>query len=131
MQSYYRSARFITLINEILLKSFALTSPSSESRVVINERFVSSHQLLETSSPDLFQDKPSTILECFLLLQQHPELEGFSPLLLRQLQDATKLITKEFRESPDNQQLFLTILKQEYGVHQSLRRMNRYGVLGK
>lgn len=131
MQSYYRSARFITLINEILLKSFALTSPSSESTVVINERFVSSHQLLETSSPDLFQDKPSAILECFLLLQQHPELEGFSPLLLRQLQDATKLITKEFRESPDNQQLFLTILKQEYGVHQSLRRMNRYGVLGK
>ncbi|MEO1956873.1 MAG: [protein-PII] uridylyltransferase, partial [Methylophilaceae bacterium] len=131
MQNYYRSARFITLINEILLKSFALTSPSIEPSVVINERFVSSHQLLETSSPDLFQDKPSAILECFLLLQKHPELEGFSPLLLRQLQDATKLITKEFRESPDNQQLFLTILKQEYGVHQSLRRMSRYGVLGK
>jgi len=131
MQSYYRSARFITLINEILLKSFALSSPSCESSVVINERFVSSYQLLETSTPDLFQEKPSAILECFLLLQQHPELEGLSPLLLRQLQDATKLITKEFRESPDNQQLFLAILKQEHGVHQSLRRMNRYGVLGK
>tara|TARA_B110000879_G_scaffold47313_1_gene66683 strand:+ start:2914 stop:5466 length:2553 start_codon:yes stop_codon:yes gene_type:complete len=131
MQSYYRSARFITLINEILLKSFALTRVSSEPITVINERFVSQHQLLQTSSPDLFQDKPSTILECFLLLQQHPEIEGFSPSLLRQLQDATKLITKEFRESSDNQQLFLAILKQKYGVHQSLRRMNRYGVLGK
>lgn len=131
MQSYYRSARYITLINEVLLKSFTLTSASSEPITVINDRFVSQSRLLETSSPDLFQDQPSTIFECFLLLQQHPELEGFSPLLLRQLQDATKLITKEFRESPENQQLFLTILKQKYGVHQSLRRMNRYGVLGK
>jgi [protein-PII] uridylyltransferase len=131
MQSYYRSVRYVRLINEILIKSFANSSFSSEPKVIINDRFVAQNNLLETSSPDLFDNEPSTILECFLLLQTHPELEGFSPLLLRQLQDATKLITKAFRQTAEHQQLFLTILKQKDGVHHSLRRMNRYGVLGK
>ncbi len=131
MQSYYRSVRYINLINEILLKSFAIRSVANTSSTVINPRFIAQNKWLEAATPDLFQKQPSAILECFLLLQQHPELDGFSPLLLRQLQDATKLISKAFRESPENQQLFLTILKQQYGVHQSMRRMNRYGVLGK
>lgn len=131
MQSYYRSVRYINLFNEILIKSFATSSLSGEARTEINERFVEQNKLLEAATPDLFQEQPSTILECFLLLQQHPELKGFSPLLIRQLQDAIKLITKEFRESPVNQDLFLTILKQKIGVHHSIRRMNRYGVLGK
>ncbi|QVL45556.1 MAG: [protein-PII] uridylyltransferase [Methylophilaceae bacterium] len=131
MQSYYRSVRYINLINEILLKSFAIRSVAKASSTVINKRFIAQNKWLEAVTPDLFQNQPSAILECFLLLQQHPELEGFSPLLLRQLQDATKLINKAFRESTENQALFLTILKQQYGVHQSMRRMNRYGVLGK
>jgi len=131
MQSYYRSVRYINLFNEILLKSFAISGLSSDQKTEVNARFVAQNKLLEAATPDLLFEQPSSILECFLLLQQHPELEGFSPLLLRQLQDATKLITKEFRQSPENQQLFLSILKQKDGVHHSIRRMNRYGVLGK
>jgi [protein-PII] uridylyltransferase len=130
MQSYYRSVRYVSLINEILIKSFTNSSLSSEAKVIINDRFTTQNNLLETSNPDIFKHDSSAILECFLLLQTHPELQGFSPLLLRQLQDANKLITKEFRQSAKNQQLFLTILKQEIGVHHSLRRMNRYGILG-
>ncbi|MGJ8620864.1 MAG: [protein-PII] uridylyltransferase [Methylophilaceae bacterium] len=131
MQSYYRSVRYISLINEIVIKSFVNTSVPSEQDKVINDDFIVQGNLLELAAPDLFQTKPSAILECFLLLQGHPELDGFSPVLLRQLQNANKLITKTFRESEANQQLFLSILKQKDGVHHSISRMNRYGVLGK
>lgn len=131
MQSYYRSVRFINLFNEILIKSFTISGLSSEPQITINDRFVAHNNLLEAASPELLQTHPGAILECFLLLQTHSELDGFSPFLLRQLQDAIKLITKEFRDSDENQQLFLSILKQKNGVHHSLRRMNRYGVLGK
>jgi [protein-PII] uridylyltransferase len=131
MQSYYRSVRFITLINEILIKSFVNTCLPGELDSVINDDFIAQNKLLEMASPDLFQVKPSAILECFLLLQQHTELEGFSPVLLRQLQNATNLITKEFRQSAANQRIFLNILKEKNGVHHSISRMNRYGVLGK
>ncbi len=131
MQSYYRSVRYISLINEIVIKSFVNTSVPGEEDKVINDDFIVQNNLLELASPDLFQMKPSAILECFLLLQTNPELDGFSPVLLRQLQNANKLITKAFRESETNQQLFLSILKQKDGVHHSISRMNRYGVLGK
>lgn len=131
MQSYYRSVRYIRLINEILIKSFANASSANEPKKAINDHFNAQNNLLETVSTDLFQRNPSAIFESFLLLQVHAELEGFSPTLLRQLQDANKLITKEFRESTENQQLFLKILRQKNGVHHTIQRMNRYGVLGK
>lgn len=131
MQNCYRSIRYIRLINEILIKLLVKRSAPNAEKKAITSDFFAQNNLLEPVDANLFQRKNSAILECFLLLQTHPELEGFSPTLLRQLQVANKLITKEFRQSSTNQQLFLEILKQENGVHHSLRRMNRYGVLGK
>lgn len=131
MQSYYRSVSYIQVINEILIKAFANTSAPNEPKKMITDDFVVQNCLLEAVSAELFQSKPSAILESFLLLQTHADIKGFSPTLLRQILDANKLITKGFRESPENNALFLTILKQKVGVHHSIQRMNRYGVLGK
>jgi [protein-PII] uridylyltransferase len=130
MQSYYYSARYISLINEILLKSLTENLSQNQTTTSINARFESRNRLIEVKSNDLFERFPSAVLECFLLLQQHPELDGLGPKLLRQLQFAKKLVTKAFRESPDNKILFLSILSQPNGVNHSLRRMNRYGILG-
>lgn len=130
MQSYYYSARYISLINEILLKSLTENLSQNQTTTSINARFESRNRLIEVKSNDLFERFPSAILECFLLLQQHAELDGLGPKLLRQLQFAKKLVTKAFRESPDNKILFLSILSQPNGVNHSLRRMNRYGILG-
>ncbi|MFW5439996.1 MAG: [protein-PII] uridylyltransferase [Methylophilaceae bacterium] len=131
MQSYYHSVRYIRVINEILIKAFASATVSPEQKKCINDDFVSQNSYLEAVSADLFRRKPSAILESFLLLQIHSDIEGFSPTLIRQIQSANKLITKAFRESPENQHLFLTILKQKAGVHHTIQRMSRYGVLGK
>lgn len=131
MQSYYRSVRYIRVINEILIKAFANASELNQTKSVVNGDFVVQNGLLEAVSAELFQSKPSAIFESFLLLQTHSDIEGFGPTLIRQIQDANKLITKEFRESPENNALFLKILKQKVGVHHSIQRMNRYGVLGK
>lgn len=131
MQSYYRSVRYVQVINEILIKAFANLSAPNMGKEAINDDFAVQNNLLEAVSADLFQTRPSAILESFLLLQTNANIEGFSPTLLRQIQDANKLITKEFRESPDSQAIFLSILKQKVGVHHCIQRMNRYGVLGK
>jgi len=130
MQSYYRSVRYILVINEILTKAFANASRASEPKKVINDDFISQNSFLEAVSTDLFERRPSAIFESFLLLQTETGLVGFGPNLIRQILDANKLITKAFRESSENQQLFLDILKQKVGVHHSIQRMSRYGVLG-
>ena len=131
MQSYYRSVKYISLINEILVK----TLESTLSKNAINIRPISTHfeahnQWLEAKTARTLQQQPSAILESFLLLQQHPELEGMGAGLIRQLQRVRKLVNREFRESNKNKALFISILSQPQGVNHSLRRMNRYGILG-
>ncbi|MGB7816823.1 MAG: [protein-PII] uridylyltransferase [Methylotenera sp.] len=131
MQSYYRSVKFISLINEILLKTLESTLNKNKPKIVtINARFESKNGLLEAKSAQLLQQQPAAILESFLLLQQHPELKGMSASLLRELQRVKKIVNRDFRDSVENKKLFLSILSQPNGVNHSLRRMNNYGILG-
>ena len=131
MQRYYGSARYISLINEIQLKVLESTLSSVPPKITtVNARFEAKNGLLEAKSAQLLQQHPSAILESFLLLQQHPDLTGMSAHLLRELQRVKKIVNSEFRDSSENKKLFLSILMQPNGVNHSLRRMNRYGILG-
>ena len=131
MQSYYRSAKYISLINEILLKTLETTLSDTKPVItVINARFEARNNVLHTKAANVLQQYPSAILEGFLLLQQHTELTGMSANLLRELQRVKKLVNRDFRESIENKALFLSVLSQPNGVNHSLRRMNRYGILG-
>ena len=131
MQTYYRSVKFVELINEILLKQFRQLI-SSKPTVIhsINDRFEARDTLLEAKSAGLLQQQPSAIFEAFLLLQQRPELTGMGASLLRNLQRVKNLVNSDFRNTPQNKQRFIEILSQPNGVNHALRAMNRYGILG-
>ncbi|QDC43910.1 [protein-PII] uridylyltransferase [Methylophilus medardicus] len=132
MQGFYRSARAIIIENEVLLKRMhARVNPPSEPPTVIDEDFTLSQGLLSVQTPDLFQRKPGALLRCFQLLQQHPAITGFSAPLVRALQDAQPLIDRSFRQNAAHKALFLQILQSREGVHRGMRRMNRYGILGR
>jgi [protein-PII] uridylyltransferase len=130
MHSYYQSARYISLINEILLKFLANNVLPVEAGVPVDEYYVACHGLLEITHEEIFSQHPTEILKCFLRLQQMPQLEGFGPKLLRALQTAKKLINHAFRHQSENIATFMAILSLSEGVNHSMRRMNRYGVLG-
>ncbi len=130
MQDYYRSVKFVRLMNEILLKSFAVIITPSPSVMPVNARFIAYNHLLEAKNANLLQQQPSAILEAFLLLQQYPELDDMGATLLRNLQRVKSLVNREFRQNPHNKKLFIQILSQPNGVNHALRAMNRYGILG-
>ena len=131
MQSYYRSVKFISLINEILLKTLESTLSQVAPKITpINARFEAVNGLLSPKTARTLQQHPAAILESFLLLQQHPELTGMGADLLRELQRVKKMVNRDFRDSTDNKKLFLDMLLQPNGVNHSMRRMNRYGILG-
>ena len=131
MQSYYTSAKFINLINEILLKTFEKIANKARPKIMpINARFEAHDDLLEIKTANVLQQYPNAILESFLLLQQHPQLTGMSANLIRELQRVKKIVNVDFRQSADNKATFIAILSQPNGVNHSLRRMNRYGILG-
>lgn len=135
MQGFYRSAKIIIIDNEVILKSLrmrlALRENAQQAREYINDDFYILNGELNIADNQLFAQKPKAILQCFLLLQQHTAIKGFSAPLIRALQIARKYIDSDFRQKTDHKQLFLQILSEPSGVSRCLRRMNRYGILGR
>jgi [protein-PII] uridylyltransferase len=131
MHGYYKTAKFVSLINEVLIKLLKdIIFPPQGNAIKINARFESQQGLIHAKQPQLLQQNPKSILEIFLLLEQHPELTGISPSLLRDLNRVKKLVNKDFRVNPENKMLFMDIIKQGNGVRDTLRLMNRYEILG-
>ncbi|MDP8568657.1 [protein-PII] uridylyltransferase [Methylophilus aquaticus] len=132
MQGYYRTVKAVIIENEVLLKLLhARVNPPLGPPQIIDEDFTLSQGLLSLRTDDLFQRKPDAILRCFKLLQKYSTIAGFSAPLIRALQSAHPMINSQFRKEPLHKALFLQILRSPEGVHRCLRRMNRYGILGR
>jgi [protein-PII] uridylyltransferase len=133
MQRYYRAAKTVSQLNTILLQNLtSLVEPQHDREYhPINERFGVRGELLEAATEDLYERHPAALLETFVLLQQHHELKGISAATLRALWRARRLIDSTFRGKPEHRELFMRILRSPSRVHRELRRMNRYGVLGR
>ncbi|MBZ0105517.1 MAG: [protein-PII] uridylyltransferase [Sulfuricella denitrificans] len=133
MQRYYRTAKAVSLMNEILLQNLGarLRSIPDAPPLLLGERFQARNQLLEARDEEVFQRHPEAILECFHLLQQHGELKGICAPTLRALWRAIPLIDAGFRREPGNRARFMDIIREPRGLTHILRRMNQYGVLGR
>jgi len=133
MQRYYRTARAVTLLNEIILQNMrtivfplAVDLPRQ-----LDERFEVRHELLEAVDEGVFEREPQAILEIFEVLQRHPELKGIGAATLRGLWRSTKRIDANFRRDPVNRARFIGMFRHNSGLTHALRRMNRYDVLGR
>ncbi|HRF11851.1 MAG TPA: [protein-PII] uridylyltransferase [Candidatus Accumulibacter phosphatis] len=133
MQGYYRTAKEVTQINTILLLNIgaAISPPPEQLPLPINERFQNRHDLLDVVGEEVFNECPGAMLEAFLLMQKHSDLQGMTARTLRALWHARTRIDVDFRRDPGNRAAFLEILKQPRGVLHELRRMNQFGILGR
>jgi len=133
MQRYYLTSKKLTQINTLLLQSYAtVIFPAHDTTATpINDRFQVVRELLDVRHDRVFEQHPSALLECFLILQQHRELKGMTARTLRTLWLNRNLIDARFRADPANRELFLKILQQPRGIVHELRRMNQYGILSR
>ena len=133
MQRYYRTAKTITQLNTILLQNLgARLFPKTEVELQsLNERFRARGELLEACDEGLFEREPLAVLESFLLMQQHRELQGMTAPTLRALWRGRRRIDARFRRDPVARLMFLQILQQPRGIVHEFRRMNQYGILGR
>lgn len=132
MQRYYQSARIVGLMSEVLLQTFRerIFNTANYPVKMMDEYFQVRNDLLEVRHPEVFADAPHAILIFFNILQSHPEL-GVSSTTIRLLWSAKKLVNPTFRASRINQQAFLQILRTPSNIIGTLRRMHRYGILGR
>ncbi len=132
MKEYYRCVKDLALLNEILLQHFqeAVLKLRRFGRKRINARFEARAGFLDVTDDKLFEQRPETVLELFLILQQHPKLKGARAHTIRLLRASLPRIDAKFRRDEVCKELFMDILRQPRGVTHVLRRMNAYGVLG-
>lgn len=133
MQRYYLTAKQLTQITTILLQNYSnvIFADQEGAAFVINERFQSQRELLDIRRDNVFEETPSALLECFLILQQRSELKGMTARTLRALWLNRNRINAAFRADPVNRALFLEILQQRRGIVHEFRRMNQYGILSR
>ncbi len=135
MQMYYRTIKGLSALNDIFLQLMdeeIFHRRETAQTQVLDEHFALRHGFIETREPDLFQRRPLALLEIFhsWALNAHLKIKGISADTLRQIRRDRNLI-ESVRGSVEARDLFLQILRLERGVLHSLRRMNRYGILGR
>ena len=132
MQDYYKSARTISRMNEIILQILKQQFLEiSEKKIKdINQNFQIKNQLVGLKDDISFKDKPALLLEIFLLFQKNKDIEGIDAKTIGLITNNLQLINKDFRRKIEHKEIFLEILKAPEGVTHELRRMNLYGVLG-
>ncbi len=132
MQQYYRTALRLSRMNEMLLQLFQevilLKSHLDEPRP-INRHFQARSGFLEVVDEGVFKRYPLALLELFLVMQQHPELNGVRASTIRLIRSHRHLIDDKFRADLGARSLFMEIMRQPRGLTHALRWMNRYGIL--
>lgn len=131
MQQYYRTAREITVLNEMLLQHFQeeiLHNGPTEIKP-LNSRFQICNDFIEVTNDKVFERYPFALLEIFLLWQYHPEIKGIRASTGRLIRRYNKLIDQAFLRDIRARSLFIEIIRQPVGVTHAFRAMNRYGVL--
>ncbi|WP_447554143.1 [protein-PII] uridylyltransferase [Vreelandella sp. EE22] len=134
MKRYYRHVTALAGLNDMLLQHFdevILRGKAVLETVELNERFETKGGYIQVRSRSLFRDHPEAMLELFLLMAKHSHIEGVRADTIRLIRDHRHQIDDHYREDPRHQRLFMAIIRAPGNVPRQLRRMNRYGILGK
>ena len=134
MKRYYRTALDVNTINETLFQHFdeVIVQAGASLQVrQVNERFRVVNGQLEATSEDVFLRSPSSLLEMFVIIGTDESIEGVRAPTIRLAQAALHLIDDEFRADPKNTAMFLSLLGCNHHLFTQLRRMGRWGILGR
>lgn len=133
MKRYYRTAKQVIYLNEVLLAHYRVTYRKGFSLAVgrtIDDNFRLRNKLIEQTDASLFKRKPQAMLKLFVLMQEH-KTTGIHPDTIRSIRANLEEINTEFRNNISSKSLFLELFKsQGTGLTNALARMNAYGVLG-
>ncbi len=134
MKQYYRAVGNLRGLNDVLLQHLdeaILRGGRRDAVIDLNRRFRIRNGYLEARSGEIFRRTPSALLEAFVLLANDPRIQGIRASTIRLLREHRKLIDHEFRHSSRNTGLFLELLDSPHQMVGQLRRMARYGILGR
>lgn len=134
MQLYYRTIKSLSCLNDMLLQLFeeAILGAGKDGEVnVLNARFQIRGTVIEARDDAIFTAQPWALIEVFTLMQSHPEVTGIRAQTLRLIRRDLRLLDLSVRGDLRTKSLFIELFRSGGGLTHGLRRMNRYGVLGR
>ncbi len=134
MQLYYRTIKSLSCLNDMLLQLFeeAILGAGKDGEVnILNARFQIRGSVIEARDEAIFTTQPWALIEIFTLMQAHPEITGIRAQTLRLIRRDLRLLDGAVRADLRTKSLFIELFRNGNGLTHGLRRMNRYGVLGR
>jgi [protein-PII] uridylyltransferase len=134
MHDYYVHVLTLRELNDVILQHFdeVIVRAGEEARIEpINDRFRIRNAYIEVVDPGVFRDRPSALLEVFVLMANRQDIEGVRAATIRAIRASLDLIDDAFRKDPENAALFMALLRSPHRLVSQLTRMRRYGVLGR
>ena len=129
MNRYYKSVRYINLLNEIIIKKLDPNN-HKKSKISTTLPLYTYNNLIEIESS--FQGKfVQYLFEPFYIFQKRKELKGLGPNLLKLMNNHSIQINQHLRSNPTFQVNLLKIFKARNKVNRTLRLMNKLNILGK
>jgi [protein-PII] uridylyltransferase len=134
MHWYYRIVLALGELNDVLMQFLdeaILQKGQSKEVTPINQRFQLRDNYIEVTHTKVFKEEPSALLEIFVLMGNNPDIRGPRASTIRLIRENRERIDDDFRNNPKNQKLFMGLLGCPYGLFTQLKRMKRYGILGR
>lgn len=134
MHDYYRAVMALRELNDVLIQYLGevIHAKKSKHRInAISERFQFHDDFIEVAHEKVFEQHPSALLEIFLIMGKNPQIKGVRAPTIRLIRESRWLIDNKFRTNPENHRMFLELFKLDDELAAQLRRMHRYGVLGR
>ncbi len=134
MQSYFRTVMTVSQLKDLLLQHFddnILSAGAPQAVRTINKRFQIRNNYIEAVNGRVFAEFPPAILEMFVLITRDRSILGPTAETIRLLRDYRHLVDSTFRTDPRCTRLFLELMRAPYALTSTLRRMARYGILGR
>ncbi len=133
MKRYYRTAKDVIYLNEVLLASYRVNNSkrfSLSSSKKIDDHFVVKNKMIEQRDEHVFTREPRAMIKLFTLMQEH-KITGIHPDTIRSIRANLSLVNNQFRSDTSTQKLFLSLFKHDgITLTNALSRMNAYGLLG-
>ncbi len=133
MHAYYRHVSLLREVNDILLQHFEeqIFKERSEKITPLNERFQLRGGYVEAIDEEIFESKPATLMELFVVMASRKDVAGVRANTIRAIRDNLDRIDEDFRCDPEVTEHFINLLRSPYMLVSTLTRMRRYGVLGR
>lgn len=134
MNHFYRNQLTTMELCDLLLLHFNEDFMKRDSQPEVeelNEHFCLHNGFLQAVEPNFIEQNPEWLLGVFLLMARTLQAKGIHSQTIRALRDNRHLIDDAYRSNPKHNAIFMELLNNGTRVVRELRRMMRYGILGR